>query len=82
MNRTKSGHKIRPQNCFSEYCQADNVSYKGYEYFLSCSILYIYEDKHLVFSREVWHEKQETRHNWAKYFIEELIKRNSSALMG
>ena len=60
----------------SEYSHSDNAAYKGYEYFLSESVLYVYEDTHLVFSREIWHDKKETRHKWAEYFIEGLINKS------
>lgn len=74
-NLTKSGHKIYPQNCFSEYVETDTKQYKNYEYTLTDCCLYVYEDKNLVFSREIWHNTPESRDNWAKYFIEELINK-------
>ncbi len=72
---TKSGHKIYPQNCFSEYDKTDVKDYKGYQYTLTYSCLYVYEDMELVFSREIWHDTPESRENWAKYFIQELINK-------
>lgn len=71
-NLTKSGHKTKQQNCFNQYDKEDNKTYKGYEYYISESCLYIYEDGEIVKSRELSTPKY-THENWAKYFIEELI---------
>ena len=73
---TKSGHTIRQQYCWSDYKELKSYmkAYKNYEYYVSDSLLYIYEDGHLVYSYEIAGIRQYVD-NWAKYFINGLINK-------
>ena len=74
---TKSGHTIRQQYYWSDYHDLKRFMkiYKGYEYYDSGNILYIYEDGHLVYSYELTGDTRKFADNWAKYFINGLIKK-------
>jgi len=63
---TKSGHTIRQQYCWSDYQELKSYmkAYKNYEYYVSDSLLYIYEDGHLVYSYEIAGIRQYVD-NWA-----------------